>query len=227
MPFPNSSGAAVLSNAPAGYVFVDYENIQPLDLNLLLNSEWHLKLFVGAKQRQIQINTANVIHQLGSRAEIFQIESCGPNALDFHIAYYLGRMALVDPAASLYVVSRDGGFDPLLRHLCSVGVVARRVHAIAYIPGFVGLSDPMALEVSAEPPAVELDDRKVRLAVQQLRKFGSSRPKSAKNLRNALRCALRPSGVSTQEVLLIVKKLIDDGVVDNNGKHLVYRLPSV
>ena len=46
-----------------------------------------------------------------------KISGTGPNALDFHIAFYIGQFAEKDPGANFYIVSQDAGFDPLLNHL--------------------------------------------------------------------------------------------------------------
>ena len=37
--------------------------------------------------------------------------------LDFHIAYYLGDLAVKEPDADFYILSKDTGFDPLIEHL--------------------------------------------------------------------------------------------------------------
>ena len=37
---------------------------------------------------------------LGDRANYVEIDGSGPNALDFHIAYYIGELATADPTGS-------------------------------------------------------------------------------------------------------------------------------
>ncbi|MBX3702350.1 MAG: hypothetical protein KF822_01080, partial [Steroidobacteraceae bacterium] len=63
---------------------------------------------------------------LGLSIEWIRIEGNGPNALDFHIASYLGESLARTPQAEFLVVSRDTGFDPLLRHLNGRGLHCRR-----------------------------------------------------------------------------------------------------
>lgn len=46
--------------------------------------------------------------------------------LDFHIAYYLGQLALKEPEAFFHIVSRDAGFDPLIQHLKAHKILACR-----------------------------------------------------------------------------------------------------
>ena len=62
----------------------------------------------------------------GLAIEWIRIEGNGPNALDFHIACHLGEGLARTPQAEFVIVSRDTGFDPLLRHLKARGLHWRR-----------------------------------------------------------------------------------------------------
>ena len=55
--------------------------------------------------------------------EIFRLEKVGNNAVDFALAYYLGRKVAGDSSAYFHIVSKDAGFGPLVEHLKS-----RHVH---------------------------------------------------------------------------------------------------
>ena len=63
---------------------------------------------------------------LGPRFEWVTIDGNGPNALDFHIAFYLGKGACEIAQAEFVIVSNDKGFDPLVRHLVARGIQCRR-----------------------------------------------------------------------------------------------------
>ena len=52
------------------------------------------------------------MHQLGPRSSYVRLEASGSNALDFHIAYYLGNLVISDPTAYFHIISKDTGFDP-------------------------------------------------------------------------------------------------------------------
>src|SRR5690606_28957821 len=71
----------------------------------------------------------------------FGVDACytritgnGPNALDFHIAFYIGRLAHEYPVARFTIVSKDTGFDPLVKHLATLGISCRRVAALPGSP---------------------------------------------------------------------------------------------
>jgi hypothetical protein len=66
--------------------------------------------------------------------EYVQISGSGPNALDFHIAFYIGQFAAQDPTACFHIVSNDTGFDPLIEHLKSRKISAARTPSIDSIP---------------------------------------------------------------------------------------------
>lgn len=60
--------------------------------------------------------------------QLVKLKSSGKNALDFALAYYLGRAALADPTAWFHIISKDGGFDPLIDHLR-----ARHIHVNRHV----------------------------------------------------------------------------------------------
>ena len=80
-------------------VLIDYENVQSEDLSALKQDNFRIIVFVGARQTKIPFETAVALQQLGSNAEYVKISGSGPNALDFHIAFYIGQLAEKDPEA--------------------------------------------------------------------------------------------------------------------------------
>ena len=74
-------------------------------------------LFVGAKQAKVPFDLAVAMQALGEKAKYIKIAGSGRNALDFHIAFYVGELSTKEPDAYFYVISRDTGFDPLIKHL--------------------------------------------------------------------------------------------------------------
>jgi hypothetical protein len=43
---------------------------------------------------------------MGERGEYIKVAGAGRNALDFHIAYYIGRIASQAPEAFFHIISR-------------------------------------------------------------------------------------------------------------------------
>src|SRR5690606_34018686 len=90
-----------------------------------------IKLFLGQNQNKVPVELSRVLQPFGPDVEYLTISGSGPSAVDFHIAFYIGHLAPVHPDARFTIVSRDTGFDPLVRHLSSTrGIVCRRIAAL-------------------------------------------------------------------------------------------------
>lgn len=118
------------------FVLVDFENIQPNDIGLLRDGPFKVQIFLGPHQSKIPVTLAATLQPLGGSVEYITLEAAGKNALDLHIAYYIGALSAAEPAASFHIISKDTGFDPLLKHLNSRKIFAKRFTCIADIPYF-------------------------------------------------------------------------------------------
>src|SRR5690606_13460791 len=116
------------------YVLIDYENVQPKNIELLANHPFKIYLFVGANQTKVSFDLATIMQELGSDGKYIKIAGNGPNALDFHIAYYIGEFVAKEPKANFHVISKDKGFVPLISHLKARGVKIQRFNDLAEIP---------------------------------------------------------------------------------------------
>lgn len=155
------------------YVLIDFENVQPKNLAMLEAHPFKVFVFIGANQMKLPRNTVVSMQALGEKAKYIEIEGSGPNALDFHIAYYVGELAASDSKGSYYVVSRDKGFDPLIRHLKDRNVRIRRVKDLAEIPN---------LRIPEKTKKSEMID----LIVKNLADRGHARPRKVKTLQNTI-----------------------------------------
>ena len=98
-------------------VLIVYESVQPGSVSVLDNEHFMLRVFVGATQRKLLPRIVRLIQPLGKRADYVEISGLGKNALDFHIAFYIGELAGQVPGAFFHIISKDTGFDPLIAHL--------------------------------------------------------------------------------------------------------------
>ena len=88
------------------YVLIDFESVQTRSLQLLTQEHFKVMVFVGANQGKLPFEVAESLQQLGSRAEYIKVSGRGPNALDLHIAYYIGRLAAEEPSAYFHKLTR-------------------------------------------------------------------------------------------------------------------------
>ena len=111
-------------------LLVDYENIGKVDLGAV-PAGVRVPFFFGASQRSVPTEFLKAALKLGERFVPIDIEGQGKNALDFHIAFYLGEYLARSPQSACVILSRDKGFDPLIKHLVRRGFAVRRANSIA------------------------------------------------------------------------------------------------
>ncbi len=109
------------------YYLIDFENVQPKALDRLKPGTSRVKVFLGAQQTKVMLDLVQTLQPFGIDAEYIQITGNGPDAVDFHIAYYIGCLSAQEPSAIFRIVSKDTGFDPLVRHLVAKGIDCKRV----------------------------------------------------------------------------------------------------
>lgn len=114
----------------AKLLLVDFENVQEFDLSCL-DDDFRITVFVGASQKSVPIELVKSLQGLGKRVDWQKVEGNGNNALDFFIACQLGRVLERSPQLHCIVLSKDKGFDPLLRHLNQKGLKCRRVNSVS------------------------------------------------------------------------------------------------
>jgi PIN domain-containing protein len=111
-------------------LLVDYENIGKIDLAAIPDGV-RVPFFFGASQRSVPTDFLKAALKLGERFMPIDIEGQGKNALDFHIAFYLGEYLARSPDTPCVILSKDKGFDPLVRHLMRRGFAVRRANTMA------------------------------------------------------------------------------------------------
>lgn len=89
---------------------------------------------MGATQNKLPFDLVTAMQRMGERAEYIKIAGTGPNALDFHIAYYIGRISCDESNAFFHIISKDTGFDPLIQHLKDQKIFCGRWQSLEEIP---------------------------------------------------------------------------------------------
>jgi len=107
-------------------LLVDFENVPKVDL-AAVPAGVVVPFFFGAAQKSVPTEFLRAALKLGERFVPIDIAGAGRNALDFHIAFYLGEYLTRNPAAHCVILSRDKGFDPLVKHLNARDYSVRRV----------------------------------------------------------------------------------------------------
>src|SRR5512139_3134295 len=138
------------------YILVDFENVQPPDMGLLSGDQYQLRIFRGPHQKRLDFDIAESLQPLGDRVKYIQSDRHGKNALDFHIAFYMGRLLegleangnSVSGNTRFVVISHDGGFDALISHVQSLGYTAAKAASIRHA---LGLDEPGTAPGAPQP----------------------------------------------------------------------------
>ena len=194
------------------YVLIDFESVQTRSLELLTHDHFKVIVFVGANQGKLPFEVAESLQQLGSRAEYIKISGRGPNALDFHIAYYIGRLAAEEPSAYFHIISKDTGFDPLIQHLRSKKILAGRVETVADIP--------VVKSSTCKSP-----QERITIILAKLRQLKAAKPRTIKTLSSTI-ASLFQNQLSEAEVELLVQTLAKQRHLEVAGSKVTYALPS-
>lgn len=192
------------------YVLIDYENVQPESLAGLDAEHFRILLFVGASQNKLPFDVAQAVQRLGNRAEYIKISGNGSNALDFHIAFYIGELANKDPAGYFHIISKDGGFDPLIQHLKARKISVLRSKVLEDIP---------LLKVANTKSIPD----KVAVVVANLKQRGPSKPRALGTLSSTI-ASLFQKQLSEEELGELLGELQSRGIVTVTGKKISYSL---
>lgn len=180
------------------YLFIDYENVQPDSIAGVEKGNFYILVFLGSNQSKLNTNLVRSLQPLGSRVEYVVISGSGKNALDFHIAYYIGERAVIEPDAYFHIVSKDAGFDPLIQHLKDRNILASRSSSVSEI----SILQKSSLTTLPERTNVV----KARLAQME------GKPGTVKTLSSTINSLFQKT-LSEDEVDMVVKDLCGKGVI--------------
>jgi hypothetical protein len=186
-------------------LLIDFENVPKVDLAAVPEGV-RVFFFFGASQRTVTRDFMKSALKLGERFVDIDIEGQGKNALDFHIAFYLGEHLAKAPTAECLLPSKDKGFAPLVKHLNGRGHKVRQA-------GSLTEAFPVAKQAVAQP-----------VDVGQVIKFLTSvekkkRPQKRKGLIAHIVTHFKKQNPSTEAVeALIAKMLAEKRIAEVDGK---------
>lgn len=186
-------------------LLVDFENVQQIDLERLSEST-QVIIFVGTNQKAIPLELVTSAQKLGSRVEWQKIEGSGSNALDFHIAYHLGRVAERSPQVHCIVLSKDKGFDPLLRYLNKMGLKAKRINSL----------------LELDPKAASVDDPNYKRVIELLGKSDKkNRPRKLKTLSQYI-SSIFQKNIAQKDIDHIIDMLFANKLISETNNTVSY-----
>lgn len=194
-------------------LLVDFENVRQIDLESI-PEQVRISFFMSRAQKSVPTELFTGATKLGGRLEPVRIEGHGKNALDFHIAFYLGECLARSPKTACIILSKDKGFDPLIKHLVLRGFAVRRAACLA--EAFPGSLASIACEDAYRASSER--------AVQWLSAIPSrQRPKKRQALVSYLSTGFAKK-LSEREIQACVDRLIAAGKVSEVGGAITYQL---
>ena len=115
------------------FVLIDSENVKPEHIEKLKHEHFRVVVFLGANQKRIDSAIVLAVHALGDNGSYVQVSDKGKDALDFHIAYHIGKLSGEHPGADFHIISKDKGFDPLIKHLREEKIFCSRSASVSEI----------------------------------------------------------------------------------------------
>lgn len=216
------------------YILIDYENVPVKSLALLKGDRFRVGVFLGPKNTRLATEFVLAMRELGEQGNYIQLEAGGPNALDFHIAFYLGRLLEAKTADSYHIISKDKGFDALVAHVSKSGVACERADSIEAMSCW---AKPVATKavtakattekaatpakVAAKPATKKKADELVALVIANLQKRVTGRPRTEKTLRATVK-TLCGAQYSDKELDAVMARLQKNGAVKIAAGKVVY-----
>jgi hypothetical protein len=184
---------------PVNHIFVDCENVPALEHSLIGRKGFSVTVLIGARQTKLDGALVEKLLEHAASVQLLRLTSTAKNALDFAIAYYVGRAVITDPTGHFHIVSKDKGFDPLIEHLSSRHIKIRRHD------DFNDLTSSASAKSQSAPPA----DLFTRVR-EHLGKNLTNRPKREAKLKSHLRafCGKTPT---EGELVKLVERLRETG----------------
>ena len=236
---------------PHNHVFVDYENVQALDLSVIGSKGVTFTLLVGPQKKKLDVELVEQLFAHAASVELVRLTASGRNALDFTLAYYVGRAVAADPAGFFHIISKDTGYDPMIEHLRSRHVRIRRHNDFSTLTFSAAprLNEPATDERSPATPTepkpkalvankplkktsvpvrkpTSLDDKPSARVLEHLRTHPNNRPKHRKTLVSHM-SALLGKQPAEGGIEKLIDELVEAGHIAIDAKNAVrYTLPA-
>jgi hypothetical protein len=192
-------------------LLIDFENVGKIALDSIPEGV-RVPFFIGASQKSVAKEFLKAALKLGDRFELVDIEGQGKNALDFHIAFYLGEHLARSPSSRCIVLSKDKGFDPLIKHALHRGFAVRRAATLEE-----AFPDTPRTPAPGTAPSVHWDAALKWLSEIQK----SKRPKKRKGLIAHLRAHFAKK-MTEAEIHALVDRLIASKKLADLGGSVTY-----
>lgn len=195
------------------YICIDWENVQPEVFPSLQAEHIYMLVFVGAQQGKLSFPVVEAVQKMGSRAQYVKVSQTGNNSLDMHMAFHIGRLSIEKPNAYFRIIAKDRDYDPLIEHLKSLSIGAKRYADVMDIEWVKSLK-PLAL--------VKESNEFFQVAVEWLQVRANNRPASVQALKNTLKSAALGNSLDDTQAEAVFNELVEKKYVVVHGSQIIY-----
>ena len=192
-------------------LLIDYENIHNIELTKIKQQDINIKIFVGQAQNKIPFDLVQAAQQFNNPVEWIKIEGSGSNALDFYIAFYLGQCFKDTKNGTFLVLSKDKGFDPLIKHINNGTINCQRIEN---------------LDNFSQKQELSSDTKHTKLISEVINKLAkiekNKRPATQEALHNSLKSQLAKKKLQDKEIIILVKTLFLQNKITKDNNRLIY-----
>jgi len=190
-------------------ILVDWENVQPELLPALDLANTRVLVFIGPHQTKLPFTVVEAVQKLGEKAQYVKVTKQGNDALDMHIAFYIGRLTVEVHDVYFHVIAKDRDYDSLIAHLKLLNFGASKWSDLASIP--------ILRRASAKSLKEQIDASKEWLLERK-----ANRPKTLKTLTNSLKTSAFAGRLSDGEIDELLEGLKMQGLIVVQGQKIEY-----
>ncbi len=168
------------SAPPDTHILLDYENVQPTEVELraMVPDATKVWVFHGPHQKQVEQRFAS----FGTGMTPVPISKTGKNALDFHLSFYMGYIASRHQQAKFVVVANDKGYEPMLEHAKGLGFAVRQQGHARASQASGERPSVVKARLPAKPPAKKPAAKKVPATKAAAKKASPAKAPAAKTV---------------------------------------------
>lgn len=183
------------------YLYIDYENVQDVKVDVIKKTT-KVMIIVGEDQTKVPIDLVQKTQPFGSAVEWIRVNGKGRNALDFFIAFFLGKDVAADKQKTFIIYSKDTGYDPLINYLKKSGIKAKRI---------------VSFQELNQDKVIKIDEAGIKKVKENLKKVAANkRPKKRSSLIGHVTALL--IGMPKKDIDKIIEGLFIEKIVyEENG----------
>ncbi len=120
--------------ARTNYIFIDFENVQEIDLDRIANKPVKVTFVLGERHKNLPVALVKLLLKYAGQVDLVETGRSGKNALDLVLAQCIGAAKQVDAHGYFHIISKDKDFDALIGHFQANGTLAARRAAFCEVP---------------------------------------------------------------------------------------------